>query len=181
MEVIGNSTPRYEWGLRLGASYKGFDASIFMQGVARRGIWGEGQLVQAGYHASDGAIPQYIAGNYWTEDNPNAFYPAAANMGGSPAWNYEKNDRYLLDMSYWRIKNITLGYTLPANLTKKAWINKCRVYASLENFFTFDNLGDMFIDPEVTGSASSMYSNSSRTGVGSPTMKTVSVGLQLNF
>ena len=84
-------------------------------------------------------------------------------------------------MSYWRIKNITLGYTLPANLTKKAWINKCRVYASLENFFTFDNLGDMFIDPEVTGSASSMYSNSSRTGVGSPTMKTVSVGLQLNF
>lgn len=181
LEVIGNSTPRYEWGLRLGASYKGFDASIFMQGVASREFWGTGPLVQAGFKSSDGGIPQCFAGDYWTESNTDAFYPAATNYDRESKWNYEVNDRYLLDMSYWRIKNITLGYTLPQHLTKKAWIKKCRVYATLENFFTFDNLGDIFIDPEISGSGSSLYSNSSWTGTGSPTMKTVSVGLQLNF
>ena len=181
LEILGNETPRYEWGFRLGASYKGFDASIFMQGVASREFWGTGPLVQAGFHSSDGGVPQCFASDYWTETNTDAFYPAATNYTRESKWNYEKNDRYLLDMSYWRIKNITLGYTLPEYLTKKAWIKKCRIYATLENFFTFDNLGDLSIDPEISGSGSYMYSNSSWTGTGSPTMKTVSVGLQLNF
>lgn len=184
LDVIGNTTPRYEWGFRLGASWKGVDASVFLQGVGSRQMWGTGALVQPGYNSSDGAIPQAIAGNYWTEENPNAFYPAAYNHGATGtdnSYNYCVNDRYLLDMTYWRIKNITVGYTLPAKWTKKAWINKARAYVTLENFFTFDNLGDLFIDPEVSGSGSSLYSNNGRTGVGTPTMKTVSVGVQLNF
>lgn len=185
LEVIGNTTPRYEWGFRLGADYKGIDVSLFFQGVGNRKIWGSGFLAIPGYNTGDGAMPQAFAGNYWTEDNINAFYPAACNMGGSDTgYNLQKQDRYLLDMSYFRIKNITIGYTLPAVWTKKALISKVRVYVACENFFTFDNLRGLPIDPEEISGFSMFNSdnyNSGRTGVGTPTMKNMSVGLQLNF
>lgn len=190
MEVIGNSTPRYEYGLRLGAEYKGFDLSVFFQGVGKRDVWGNGFLAIAGYNSSDGAMPQAIAGNYWKEDRTNAFYPRPYNLTGSnDAFNMRVQDRYLLDMSYLRIKNITLGYSLPSGLLKKAFINKARFYASLENFFTWDNLNDLPIDPEEVAGYSmlrvdagySSYYNMDRTGVGTPTFKSVSVGVQLNF
>ena len=185
VEKIGNSTPRFEYGLRLGASYKGFDASIFMQGVGHRKIWGAGFLAIPGFNTGDGAMPQAIAGNYWTEENTDAFYPAACNMGGSNSgYNLQKQDRYLLDMAYFRIKNITIGYTLPNELTKKIWINKARIYIACENFFTFDKLNDLPIDPEEISGYSMFDSdnyNSGRTGVGTPTMKNMSVGIQLNF
>lgn len=73
LEVIGNSTPRYEYGIRLGADYKGFDFSIFMQGVGKRDIWGAGFLAIPGFNTGDGAMPQAIAGNYWREDRTDAF------------------------------------------------------------------------------------------------------------
>ena len=87
-------------------------------------------------------------------------------------------------MAYLRIQNITVGYTLPASLVKKANISKLRIYTALENFFTFDHLNDLPIDPEVI-SGYSMWNtdnyNLGRTGVGVPTYKSASVGLQLNF
>lgn len=196
MEVIGNSTPKYQYGLRLGADYKGFDFSIFFQGVGKRDVWGHGFMAIAGYNSADGAMPQAIAGNYWTEDNPNAFYPAPYNLGSpgttayrSSAFNMNAQSRYLLDMSYLRIKNITLGYTLPQALTKKAYLKNARVYLALENFFTFDNLNDLPIDPEEVAGVNMLRSeagyndgyNGDRTGVGTPTFKSVSFGIQLNF
>ena len=185
VEKIGNTTPRFEYGLRLGASYKGFDASIFMQGVGNRKLWGAGFLAIPGFNTGDGAMPQAIAGDYWTEENTNAFYPAACNMGGSNSgYNLQKQDRYLLDMAYFRIKNITIGYTLPSELTKRILINKARIYLACENFFTFDKLNGLPIDPEEISGYSMFNSdnyNSGRTGVGTPTMKNMSVGIQLNF
>ncbi|HJS55167.1 MAG TPA: SusC/RagA family TonB-linked outer membrane protein, partial [Chitinophagaceae bacterium] len=101
LEVIGNSTPRYEYGFRLGADYKGFDISAFFQGVGSRQIWGDGFLAIPGYQASDGAMPEAIAGNYWSPDNTGAFYPAAYNnAGSSTANNMQVQDRYLLNMAY---------------------------------------------------------------------------------
>lgn len=185
LEVIGNSTPRYEWGLRLGANWKGFDASIFMQGVADREIWGNSSLTIPGFNIGDGAMATAFTTDFWTENRTDAFYPRPWNMGnGNDALNMCKQDRYLLDMSYWRIKNITLGYTLPSNLTKKVWMNKARVYVALENFFTFDNLNGLPLDPEEVAGVSYYNSsnyNSGRTGVGAPTFKSVSFGVQLNF
>ena len=87
-------------------------------------------------------------------------------------------------MSYLRFKNITAGYTLPTTLTDKIDVNKVRVYVALENFFTIDHLGTLPIDPEeIEGYSmwnSSNY-NMSRTGVGVPTFKSASVGIQVNF
>jgi TonB-linked SusC/RagA family outer membrane protein len=185
LKVIGNSTPRYEYSLRAGIDYKGFDASVFMQGVGKRDIWGDGFLAIPGYQSSDGAIPQAIAGDFWRADRTDAFYPAPYNQAGSSTTlNMQVQSRYLLDMSYLRIKNITLGYSLPSNLLNRIQVKKLRVYASLENFFTFDKLGTLPIDPEEI-SGYSMWNetnyNLGRTGVGVPTFKSASVGLQLNF
>ena len=185
LEVIGNSTPRLEYGFRLGADYKGFDLSVFFQGVGKREIWGDGFLAIAGYNSADGAMPQAIAGNFWKEDRTDAFYPRAFNNAGSnDAYNMKKQSGYLLDMSYLRIKNITLGYSLPMEWMKKAHMQKARFYVALENFVTWDKLGGLPIDAEVI-SGYSMFNtdnyNSGRTGVGTPTFKSMSVGVQLNF
>lgn len=194
LKVIGNSTPRYEYGLRLGADYKGFDFSLFLQGVGKRDVWGEGFLAIPGFNSADGAMPQAIAGDFWKEDRTDAFYPRPWNLA-SPAlgasgysYNMQKQTRYLLNMSYLRLKNVTLGYTLPQHLSKKAWVQKARVYLSLENFVTWDKLRGLPIDPEVINGVSMFATNAAgdnynggRTGVGTPAFKSVSVGLQLNF
>lgn len=185
LKKIGNSTPRYEYSFRANVDYKGFDVSVFIQGVGKRDVWGDGFLAIPGYNSSDGAIPQAIAGDFWREDRTDAFYPAPYNLAGSSTTlNMQVQSRYLLNMAYARIKNITVGYTLPAPVAKKMYLAKCRVYASLENFFTFDHLRDLPIDPEVINGYSLWNTenyNLGRTGVGVPTFKTASMGLQLNF
>ncbi len=185
LEVIGNSTPRYEYGFRLGADFKGFDLSGFFQGVGSRKIVGSGFLAVPGWHSGDGAMPAAIADDYWTPDNTGAFYPAAYNNGGSTGVNNtQPQDRYLLNMAYLRLKNVTLGYSIPKLLLQKVHVNSLRVYVSLENLITWDNLNGLPIDPEAI-SGYSMWNtsnyNSGRTGEGVPTFKSVSFGVQLNF
>jgi len=186
LEVIGNSNPRYEYGFRVGADYKGFDISVFFQGVGSRKVWGNGMLAIPGYNVGDGAMPQAIAGNYWTPDNTGAFYPAAYNNGvNNTLNNMQIQDRYLLNMAYIRMKNLTVGYSLPQSvLGKLKVISSCRVYVALENFITWDHLGDLPIDPESIDGYSmwntSNY-NSGRTGMGIPAFKSFSAGLQVNF
>lgn len=185
LEIIGNETPRYEYGFRLGLDYRGFDFSAFLQGVGKRQLWGNGFLTIPGYNSSDGAMPAAIADNFWSKDHTDAFYPAAYNNTASnDANNMVKQSRYLLDMSYMRIKNITLGYTLPSSLTNKAYIKTARIYTSLENFFTFDKLKGLPVDPEAINGFSIFNEknyNSGRTGVGTPMFKSVSFGVQVNF
>lgn len=185
LDVIGNSNPRYNYGFRLGADFKGFDISVFFQGVGSRQVWGNGFMAIPGYQSSDGAAPAAFVDDYWTPDNTTAFYPAAYNNAASNTTNnMHVQDRYLLNMAYLRLKNLTLGYTLPQNLVKKVGINSLRVYGALENFFTWDHLKGLPIDPEYIDGYSmwniSNY-NLGRTGMGVPAFKSVSVGLQLNF
>lgn len=184
LEVIGNSTPRLEYGIRFGADYKGFDLSMFFQGVGKRQIWGDGPLAIPGWKTSDGAMAAAFAEDYWTEENTDAFYPAAYNMGGDNSeYNMNVNDRYLLNMAYIRLKNLTVGYTCPLRYSRALGLSKARVYFTAENLFTWDKLRGLPIDPEVvTGSSmwGSDYSQG-RTGVGTPAFKTISMGLQLNF
>jgi TonB-linked SusC/RagA family outer membrane protein len=199
--VIGNSLPRYQYGFRVGADYKGVDFSIFFQGIGKRSLWGDGALAIPGYNVSDGAMPQAIAGNFWREavidangkvttaERLDAFYPRPYNVGSvaygsTVAGNTYPSDRYLLNMAYLRVKNVTLGYSLPLTLLKKAYISKARIYASMENILTWDNLRGLPIDPEVVNGYSMWNTtdyNSNRTGIGAPMFKNVSVGLQLNF
>ncbi|SFH00134.1 SusC/RagA family TonB-linked outer membrane protein [Pedobacter insulae] len=185
--VIGNTTPRYQYGFRLGADYKGFDLSVFFQGVGERKIWGDGQLAIPGYFAKEGAMPQVIAEDYWKADRTDAFYPRAWNMNGaSEGYVMRPQTKYMLDMSYLKIKNITVGYNVPNAFMKKVGIKNARVYVSLENFITFDNLRGLPIDPEaisgfsMLGSGSTNY-NLGRTGTSNPAFRSASAGLQIGF
>ncbi|MEQ7802446.1 SusC/RagA family TonB-linked outer membrane protein [Pedobacter sp. ASV1-7] len=185
LEKIGNSTPRYEYSFRLGFDFKGFDVSAFFQGVGSRKIWGDGFLAIPGYNSADGAMPAAFSENYWTPQNTGAFYPAAYNNAGSNVNNnLQVQDRYLLNMAYIRLKNLTLGYSLPSDLLRKVSVSSLRVYASIENFITWDKLGDLPIDPEAI-SGYSMWNqdnyNLGRIGTGIPAFKSISFGVQLNF
>ena len=194
LKVVGNTTPRYEYNFRVDLAYKGFDFSAFFQGVGQRDMWGSSSMSLPGFNTSDGAMAQAFAGDFWYETivdgqvvdaNYDAFYPRAANCAGSTSvFNMQTSDRYLLDMSYLRLKNVTLGYSLPEKLLNKAYINKLRVYVALENFLTFDNLNGLPIDVEEVSGYSSFNSsnyNSGRAGVGAPAFKSASFGVQLTF
>jgi hypothetical protein len=174
-------------------AYKGFDFSAFFQGVGQRDMWGSSSMSLPGFNTGDGAMAAAIVDDFWYETivdgkvvdaNYDAFYPRAANCGGSSIFNMQVNDRYLLDMSYLRLKNVTLGYSIPEKVLNKAHISKLRVYVSLENFLTFDNLNGLPLDVEEVSGYSSFNSsnyNSGRAGVGTPTFKSASFGVQLTF
>lgn len=184
-EVIGNTTPRYEYGFRFGATYKGFDLSVFFQGVGKRDMWGSSSTTLPGFNTADGAIAKRFSSNYWTAENTTAFYPRAWNQANSTdAYNMRIQDRYLLNLAYLRLKNFTAGYTLPAVITKKAWIQKARVYMSLENFLTWDHLSGTPVNPEMVagdGFLSSTNYQLGRAGISTPAFKSFSLGIQLNF
>jgi TonB-linked SusC/RagA family outer membrane protein len=184
--VIGNSTPRYEYGFRAGADYKSFDFSLFLQGIGKRKIWGRGQLAIPGYHPKDGGMPQAIAKDFWKKDRTNAFYPRAWNLGGADeGFIMRKQTRYMLNMAYLRIKNITLGYTLPPKIAQQIYLSHARLYLSLENPFTFDKLRGLPIDPETISGYSTLKTdgnyNLGRTGVQNPVFKSASFGIQITL
>lgn len=198
LTVIGNTTPRYEYSLRLDADYKGFDFSILFQGIGKRNMWGSSSMTLPGFNTGDGSMANTFVKDFWYETldgngqvidaNYDAYYPRAANLGNTSSntagFNMVINDKYMLNMAYLRIKNITVGYTLPTNLVRKASIERARVYVSLENFFTFDHLRGLPIDPEEIAGYSYLNSsnyNSSRAGIGTPAFKTASVGIQVTF
>ena len=194
LEVIGNTTPRYEYGFRVDMDYKGFDFSVFFQGVGKREMLGSSWTSIPGYSSGDGGMAATFANDFWYEtkdasgkviaSNYDAFYPKAANCGRSLIFNMVPSDRYLLNMAYLRVKNITLGYTIPQKITRKINMQKARVYVSLENFFTFDHLRGLPIDPEeITGYSSFNDSNynSSFAGIAAPAYKSASFGVQVTF
>jgi TonB-linked SusC/RagA family outer membrane protein len=186
--VIGNTTPRYQYGFRLGADWKGFDFSAFFQGVGSRQIWGSGQLAIPGYHVKDGSMPKAIADDYWRADRTDAFYPRAWHLGGAnEGYVMRPQSRYMLNMAYLRIKNITFGYTVPKSILERAKLSNARIFVSLENMFTFDKLRGLPIDPEAISGVSMLKDdglnnyNQGRTGTSNPGFKSASVGIQIGL
>ena len=173
LTVIGNTTPRYEYSFRFDFGWKGIDLSLFFQGVGKRNQWSTDKAAIP-MSGSDGYMPAAMASDFWYEEfdsngkvidsNYNAFYarPTYSSI------NYACNDRYLLNLAYLRLKNVTLGYTLPQKYSQKVAMEKLRIYVALENFLTFNRLHGLPID--VEGAIS-----------GSPAFKTASVGLQITF
>ena len=162
--IIGNSTPRYQFGLTLGAEYKNFDLEVFFQGVGKRDyVLNDNQFWSL--NLNQWQTPTKAQLDYWTPENTGAYYPA-------PNWNKwvnrETSTRYLQDASYIRLKNITLGYNVPKNWLQKVGINKLRLYVTGENLFTFTNLIDGY-DPETLNNLT--Y----------PITKKISLGLNLTF
>jgi hypothetical protein len=179
LTVIGNSTPRYEYSFRIGGNFYNFDIDLFFQGVGKRDYWANSDLVLPLYNRADALYEKQL--DYWTPDNtnayyPNPYYPHATNAIGVYAPgsnNFVAQSRYLLSMAYLRLKNLTVGYTLPVNLTQKIGIDKVRVYFSGQNLFEFKD-SRLPVDPEIN-------ETESQWGRTYPYPRTLSFGLQVNF
>lgn len=184
-KVIGNSMPRYQYGINLSANYKGFGLSVMLQGIGKRDF---ASVTPYNYTLNDSDpcwFPVFVGTtNYWSPKstdssspdfyeaaNPNAtlprIYGSAQGKLANASSNRYVNDHMLLKASYLRVKNITLSYTVPHKLIEKVGINDVRLYVSGENLFTFSNL-PKGIDPETLGWSYPLY-------------RTVSFGLNITL
>ena len=170
-KIIGNNTPRYSYGLTLNADYKGFDFSIFTQGVGKRDAWITGNFLWGiTGHAYDCAL-YTIHYDRWTTDNPNGYFPKYYRSEQIMAKNMQVQSRYLQNAAYMRIKNMQIGYSLPVSLIEKIKFQRVRIYISAENFVTFTKMLKT-VDPEFAHiSAGAAY----------PLQGTWSFGLNVTF
>ncbi|HEY0355976.1 MAG TPA: TonB-dependent receptor, partial [Flavisolibacter sp.] len=180
-KVIGNSTPRYQYGFRIGADWKGFDLNLFIQGVGSRQQWANGPVFIPGYRAGEGWYEHQL--DYWSADNPDAFYPRPTNANGAADANNSKNflpqTKYLMNMAYTRLKNLNIGYTLPVNISDRLRLKTARIYFSGENLFTIDRLS-VPIDPEVNYTSAGL-NDSNTFGRVYPYRKSFSFGIQVTL
>lgn len=152
LKKIGNSKPRYTYSSTVGFDWFGIDCSAFFQGIGRQHIYpgGNCMLFWGGYARPYGSfIPTTLAGDMWTPENPDGYFPK--QRGYSAQGNRslaQKNDRYLQNLAYCRLKNFTIGYTIPQNWTKKINIERLRIYFSGDNLVTWTKLRSDYIDPE---------------------------------
>ncbi|RXF68805.1 SusC/RagA family TonB-linked outer membrane protein [Arcticibacter tournemirensis] len=177
LKVIGNTTPRYQYGFRLGGSWKGIDFDAFFQGVGKRDFWASGPVFVPGWNPAEASFDYQM--DYWTPERTNAYYPRPTNQGQSNnSLNFLTQSKYLLNMAYLRAKNISVGYTLPKHVTSKVKIDKLRFYVSGENLFTISSVG-IPIDPEIDYTAD--QSDLASFGRVYPYRKTMSFGVQLTL
>jgi len=184
MVVVGNQLPQYLFGINASASWKGFDFSVFFQGVGKQDLYlseiFNGNVFRGPangpFHMM--VYPEHL--DYWRDAssplgaNPNAYYakPYSVFDGDNSKAYGRPTDRYLQNGAYLRLKNIRFGYTLPTSLTEKVLIKKANIYFSGENLFILKNMD--LLDPEQTGG---------RNGDGRtyPLSKAFSLGLNINF
>lgn len=182
VKVIGNTQPRYIYNARIGGSWKNFDLDIFIQGVGKRSWWGIGNTALPMWQALDILYANQL--DYWTPDNPNARYPAlfpgntATAIAGLSAGthNFAPQTKYLMNLAYCRLKNVSIGYTMPANLLAKYKVQKVRFYVSGQNLAEISNVGAP-IDPEMTEASIS----ASYAGRVYPFNRQFSFGLQITY
>jgi TonB-linked SusC/RagA family outer membrane protein len=169
--VLGNGFPRLTFGFTYNVTYKGFDLNLFMQGVGKRSVFIRGEQVEPFHFNYSQVIYQHQL-DYWTPQNPDARYPRLAASGSqSNTNNFRRgSDMYIFDGSYLRVKNVTLGYTLPQGIAKAIGMHKVRAYVSGQNILTFSGL--KFLDPETTelnNNASVPYGGGANSGRSYPT------------
>ena len=164
-KTIGNSTPRYSYGITAGFDYKGFDFEMFWQGIGKRDYWLGGS--QFWGFTDEWCTPLTSSLDYWTEDNRDAYFPRLHHYGVNGG-NHQVSTRYLQNAAYLRLKNVVLGYTIPRSITEKVKISRLRVFVQGENLLTFTPLIDSY-DPETLNNMT--Y----------PINKKISVGLNLTF
>lgn len=148
--LLGGSLPRFQYGGTLNLGYKGFDFSLAFQGIGRQNARISSAMVQP-LQANWGNTPAIIDGKYWSEkntpeQNANAKYPRLTYANANS--NYAMSDYWLFNGRYFRLKNITLGYTLPKTWTEKVTIKQARIYVAANDLFCISQYPSGW-DPEM--------------------------------
>lgn len=187
--IIGNSTPRYTYGINLGADWNNFFFSAFFQGVGKQDWYPstEAEFFWGQYNRPYNNIPTFHLGNMWTPENTDAYFPRTMSRAASNATTRElgvAQTRYLQNVSYIRMKNIQLGYSLPKGLISKIKANEVKVYISGENLWSWSPLYKLVkhLDVENTGPSDQLFTSSNAgDGYNYPMMKSLTFGLSVQF
>ena len=171
LRIIGNNTPRYQFGITLSADYKGFDFMAFFQCTAKRDLWLTGNMFWGFNNWNQTTLfPHHL--DYYRDAeestysglgvNTDAYYPRPYSQSSLYKKNQQIQTRYLQNGAYLRLKNLQLGYSIPQTVLKKVGLQKSRIYCSAENVLTLTKLPVGF-DPETAnlgkyGNGKSMFS-----------------------
>lgn len=179
LKVIGNQTPRYRFNINLGLNWKNFDIRALFEGTLKRDLWLSNEVFWGFSGVWNSAINDYHVDNAWSESNPNAYYPV-------PTWSSRSRQtqtKYLQDGSYIRLRDLTIGYTLPKQWLEPIGVSQLKVFFSGQNLWEATGLYK-YVDPDMTGST-----NQSGTNVGTmssdmksyPFCRSYSFGINLTF
>lgn len=164
---IGKGMPDWTYGFTLNAAWRGFDFMALFQGTIGNDIYDATRRTDI----LPGNLPSYML-NRWTGAGTSSKYPRFVTGDGT---NWVSSDLYITDGSYFRLKNLQLGYTLPQAFTSKFFINSLRVYVAAENLFTLTKYAGY--DPEISSGGTSLGVD---YGV-YPQSRTFTVGFNLGF
>ena len=170
MTDIGNAIPNITYGITLTAAYQGFDLTVFGTGAAGNKIF---NCINRPDYATSNKMKEVMYDDRWTPTNTNGTKPRA---GANDIDKYVDSSAMVYDGSYFKFKQIQLGYTLPKSLISKVGISHSRIYCSLDDFFTISKYPGF--DPEASANAT--------TGMGVdkgayPTSKNVVLGFNIEF
>jgi hypothetical protein len=187
-KIIGNTTPRYAYGFTGDVSWNNFSLSVFIQGIGKRNwmpspeasfFWGQ-------YNRPYSVLPTFNL-DRWTEDNPNpnAYFPRYRGyvaLSGTRELAIAQS-RYLQNASYVRLKNVTIGYSLPRSVSKKISAESVRIYITGQNLWTYSPMFRITrnFDPEVIEGSDPEINPNGGDGFSYPMEKTFSAGLSINF
>ncbi|MFV0269420.1 MAG: SusC/RagA family TonB-linked outer membrane protein, partial [Draconibacterium sp.] len=163
--LLGNSLPEYLYGGNIAMGWKGFDFNLSFQGIGHQRVLFNSAWIQP-LKEQWGAVPELLLGDYWSqhnteEQNLKAKYPRLTYTNTTNT--YSGSDYWLFNGGYFRVKNITLGYTLPNDLMRKVKVKDMRLYLSVNDLPAISNFPKGW-DPEV-GSSSDFISTSFILGV----------------
>ncbi|MEC3878136.1 SusC/RagA family TonB-linked outer membrane protein [Parapedobacter sp. 10938] len=173
---IGNSQPRYSFAVPFGGAWNGFDLNLLFQGIGRQHYYPdlENQRFWNAYARPYGTfLPTDFEEKVWRPENPNAYFPRMIGYIAQNAELRRENNMYLQDLAYLKLRNVTVGYSLPQSLLSKVKLKDVRLYLSGENLVTWSKLETDYIDPEEV-----MWD---RTGRTYPMGRTYSFGLDVRF
>lgn len=187
--IIGNSEPRYTYGLSLYGDWNGFFISTFFQGVMKQDWYPSSEARFWGmYNRPYNAYPRWQEENMFREElgNFDAYLPRLVGYiaQGTGRALQVANDRYLQNASYIRLRSLQIGYTLPQRLISKIHARDMKVYVAGENLWTWSPMYKWTRDTDVTniyGSDRELSGGTSGDGYNYPMLKAVSIGLTLNF
>jgi len=174
--IIGNSLPRYSYGLTLGGNWNGIDLTIFLQGVGRQN-WYPDPNSQAFWSVYSRPYASFIPVDFpskvWSPENPDTYFPFLRGFSAQNSELSQANDMYLQDLAYLKLRNLTIGYTLPQKWMDRIKVNRLRIYVGGENLHTWTKLKTDYMDPESV--------MSDPTGRSYPMGRIYSFGAQLTF
>jgi TonB-dependent starch-binding outer membrane protein SusC len=176
-KVFGNAQPKYIGGWTNSLAFKGIDFSFFFQFVQGNKIWNHNRVFAEGMNSIFGQYNTVL--DRWTPSNTDATLPRA--VFGDPNNNRRNSDHWLEDGSFVRLKNISLGYSLPTSIIERIGLSRLRVYAAAQNLITITDYSGF--DPEVSTFSTGTAANA---GFGTdfltfPQAKTITFGVNLTL